>query len=858
MTLRKKISELIKTIKELKQQSGSVLIISAMLLPLMLGCLGFAYDFGNLYIHKTRLQNIVDAAALAGGYAFLESQSNPDERLRDKVDALPSASEGLTGEGRDPVVYEVGGSRDPSGIHQNADGAADDYIYKNIVNLGTTVSSDEFSHYALKTDGANPRVFYRIGLYEEVPLYFLSVLINKKEQRVRAGAIALVDDGKGFSHGKTVFDNLFTVSDGINVGEGIAVDSTGAAIQATFDGDIVVATEKSKWGSVQKGDYFYTQAEKKFLSDNQENLTISDMTAKNPNTGGKAVLWNTSQDLEGIDSEVSGFLNKLAGPHVDLKKNCNVLLISNLNNAIKTVDMDSYKSKDQQISNHYSISKTEGKVTYVTDYFNKQEAIVKDDKNTWSYKLTRYVSCIPRGASYNLSVEELDKFSSEGVNSDLSPGKAYELYENENDYYYRFYTEGKQFKNSFSTFKPECFTYIVDSEGHKIFCLRKYNTYPYFDFYRKKWLPGSKEYQYWQINRKDSYNQVKGNTTYQNTYLISREVKLNENKITYTYHEMNDGQAPPKSFDMPIIKMEDMLLSEGFDLSNARRVNEYQINDTNVYHLEQDGWESNDVNETKEMKFEVNGLDGEEYFPMYIIITGNRGRKIKINVTKSNQRPIIFCNLTTNMISEFTINDGETFKGMIYSPYAKVVNVAGVTVGNNGTTKGHFVGSIAAKELELQKASEQEIATTWTHQNFLENDSDLNTISEEAAKAQAKRKQDAIQQAKNIFTAKYPGLGISENWDTPSWFSSQVENQNAIKSAWNEVRKDLLKDFGLDMPDWPWSEGGKQTDKNKHHYSLNDSDSGPAGKKVRIINFRTEYTKEPYINPFNNLYLKEK
>ena len=88
MTLWKSVLKKIKSIKEKKQQNGSVLVITAIMLPLMLGCLGFAYDFGNLYIHKTRLQNVVDAAALAGGRAYLDSQSNVNEDDRDKYGGL--------------------------------------------------------------------------------------------------------------------------------------------------------------------------------------------------------------------------------------------------------------------------------------------------------------------------------------------------------------------------------------------------------------------------------------------------------------------------------------------------------------------------------------------------------------------------------------------------------------------------------------------------------------------------------------------------------------------------------------------------------------------------------------------------
>ena len=149
MTLRKKISETINSIMVQKQQSGSIIVISAMMLPIMLACLGFAYDFGNLYMHKVRLQNIADAAALAGGRAYLESQEKPSGR--DDYDRLNYPN--YIGWGKE-YTYKLGDTtiyKHTQSRHKDADDAADDYICKNIVNLGTTVYSDVFSHYALES-----------------------------------------------------------------------------------------------------------------------------------------------------------------------------------------------------------------------------------------------------------------------------------------------------------------------------------------------------------------------------------------------------------------------------------------------------------------------------------------------------------------------------------------------------------------------------------------------------------------------------------------------------------------------------------------------------------------------------------
>ena len=832
-----------------KQQHGSIIIISALMLPLMLACLGFAYDFGNLYIHKTRLQNVADAAALAGGRAYLESQKNPDVRFRDKTDDMPDTEDGLYSGPWEQKTYQPGLGPDQidssGGRHPSADHAADINICNNIVNLGTVVKTDEYSHYALKSEGRNYRVFYRIGLYEEVPLHFLSLVLNKKEQRVRAGAVALLDDGNGFSIGNTLFDNLFTVKNGINLADGVAVDTGGTTIQATFDGNIVVANEDSKnednedsyswkWATANKGDYFYTEKDKAY---NQEH-SISEMNAI-PNTGGRAVLDNSI----GIDSSVSGFLNKLTEPHADLKKNCDVELLSD---TIKISELDTYKSKDTYLKNqqHYTISETKNDVTYVTDYYHK--ATSKFDGKD----VTRYIYCVRRGDRYKLSSGEA---SAEEISRDedyeYSPGKAYVLYNttDEKDYYYQFYTEGKKFQNTYTEWilKPEdfAFTYVLDEENNKIFCVKNKDVKaaPFFDFYRKKLDPDTNQYVYWQLNNR------KENRKYY--YLEDSLTVSNDTGIHCTYRDIYDkkNMNKLKTFTVPRIKKENL------DFSNGRRVNDNQINHSAIYHLEQDGWENGNY----EFRIKVDNLPGEEYQPLYMIVTGTKGRPIKINVTNSNVRPLIFCNLTTNEISEFTIDDGAVFKGAIYSPYAKVVNKVPEATGTNGRK---FVGNIIAKELSIEDAG-----TTWTHQNFLENDGDVNTITDDEAKEQEKRKNTATDYAKSKFIDYATReLSLSEAkandaWNNPGWFDDLTDvQQRNLQSFWNTERQKLWSGTtevegmpaGLDMPDWPWTNGGAT---DTHHYDNNED----TGEKLRLINFRTEYTTEPYYNPFNNLKLSD-
>lgn len=803
MTLWTNVLKRKKLIKEMKQQSGSILVITAMMLPFMLGCLGFAYDFGNLYIHKARLQNIADAAALAGGRAYLESRKKQDGR--DTYDRMPSE-----GGGRQPVTYEASGKMyvgddgegdesnnlHPGSNHKDADKAADEYIKKNVVNLGTNIKSDQYSHYALQSigggnlDAANsvgsPKTFYRIGLYEQVPLHFLRLIFNQKEQRVRAGAIVLVDDGKGIVSGKSVFDNLFTVKNGINLSDNVAVDSNNS-IQGTFDGSIVLANDT--WDQSNADTYFYTTGEK------ESGISIEDMD-NIPNMGGKAVWWNTSErqdgvpnsGLEGIETNVPGFLNKLSKIHFDLKRNCTGTGTNQSLKNLQTVNLSRYITGDTNLGLHYTISNDAG---LVTNYFH-----IEKFSNIENNKL---VFCIPR---FEEDVSRKDYL-----------GGAYVLIKNGNpEEYYSFFTEGYGFKNTKSNNNIVCNTYVLDSDGRKIFCNKK-DLNGNIDFYLEEWNPESGQYNYWQINKPD-----------QNTPGIGIDNSLTENTDDYTKYYFNDNGIT-KNFTL--YKKRDL------KFLTSRKLNEAQIKYSNVFHWE---WEKDG-----EISLTVNGLSGDENYPVYIILTGNEGTPVNIAVTASNVRPLVFCNLTKNEIA-FSINQNVSFKGVIYSPFAKVTNTSPA---NGGTGRRHFTGSIITNDLDVQDPQ-----VSWANQNFLKNDEDLNAVSDDASEAQEARKQEAVKYAKN-------GLGISdEDWDNPNWFGTLTnERKGEINSRWNELRLSLLRGYGLDMPDWPWKEGGNTTDPNLHHYSISHSGIISEGERLRLINFRTEYTMEPYMDPFNQLSL---
>ena len=267
MSVFRTVLEKIKNINSLYNERGSILVLTALLLPIMFGCLGIAYDVGNIYIHKARLQNVTDAAALAGGRAYLQSQLKTGDVHIDTYDTYTNGN--VT-----DVEYVVGSnggiSTTRDGHHPDADIAADKYIRNNIINLGEKVYSDKYSHYALrglKKVGEDyvydSKIFYRIGLFEKVPLHFLPVITNKNIETVRAGSVVVIEPGTPGSGGNnptpstdfSIFGNLFTYSETFTSNQhNNALNDT----HETYTGRIVFTHGNDESGFDDSGNFYNT------------------------------------------------------------------------------------------------------------------------------------------------------------------------------------------------------------------------------------------------------------------------------------------------------------------------------------------------------------------------------------------------------------------------------------------------------------------------------------------------------------------------------------------------------------------------------------------------------------------------
>ena len=324
MAWQKLVLEIMKPIKYIKQERGALVVLTAVLLPVLFGFMGIAYDVGNLYMHKARLQNVTDAAALAGGEVF----KNPPEND-------PQYTDKLTGQ---LIVLQH--------KHEAADGVAGDYIKKNEVNLGNNITILERSALGYKGEPVQSGnvttgktyIYYRVIATEEVPVYFLPVIMSDKtKQKVKATSVALVEttttitqpSSSGEStpvRNPSIFDNLFTYSEYFDPGLTNAENN----IKATFEGNMVFTYGD---GSGTQGAYYNLDAVSDYNQTHDTNSTVADhlfidshanpnaIVHSNPNNSSNN-LWSSINDpiidtFYNTTAYVEAFKNKLKGPHRD-------------------------------------------------------------------------------------------------------------------------------------------------------------------------------------------------------------------------------------------------------------------------------------------------------------------------------------------------------------------------------------------------------------------------------------------------------------------------------------------------------------------------------------------------------------
>lgn len=194
-----------------KAQKGAFLVLIAVLIPVFLILAALAVDLGKVWAYQSKMQNAVDAAALAGA----QNLTNGDQI----VDRIDTAN------------------------HPNADRIAEKYI---VANLGNDfLNGDNAPSYQAQKvkinkpsdSGENEEewAYYRVAISRNIPMTFTK-LLGFESFVVKADAVAKIQMTE-IAKGDRYFDNLITFS-GDMTGT-FNNNQNSRKVRSTYDGDIV-------------------------------------------------------------------------------------------------------------------------------------------------------------------------------------------------------------------------------------------------------------------------------------------------------------------------------------------------------------------------------------------------------------------------------------------------------------------------------------------------------------------------------------------------------------------------------------------------------------------------------------------
>lgn len=238
------------------RQKGQILVFTAVLLPLLIAACGFTVDFGNMYMHKSKLQNAADAAAIAGGYAFRDNKENIDS-------------------------------------HPKADNASKDSAKSNLTKLD---GIGQLYQARMDKDGV---IYYRVELSESVPVYFLRLFGVGDSTTVSADSIAsIVNLGGGKNN---IFQNLFSFGSGgfTSTNANQNPDNPGGSLignSSFYQGDIRGIGPDADMSKHYTHELLTFASRDAFLAD--RNLTVKQALDRDKKNGTHEYYTTPSQDYE--------------------------------------------------------------------------------------------------------------------------------------------------------------------------------------------------------------------------------------------------------------------------------------------------------------------------------------------------------------------------------------------------------------------------------------------------------------------------------------------------------------------------------------------------------------------------------
>ena len=298
-----------RSLRAALRQRGSILILTAFALPVILAGIGFAVDAGNIYVHKAQLQNAADAAALGGakvGIGSTKNIANFDTSAANQAAA-------------DLVAIDVGNGK--ALVSSSSKKSTEQWQYATDKDGKNVVVTSTFRYLKSKSN-ANAR-YYTVEAQQNVPLLFLKYFLRDEEVTVSASSyVKLVQSG-----GKNYFPDLFVYEKGMyftnsidnpnNPQEHPATGVDGRAVCWSDEGmpkntedDTVYSSQNEKYHA-----FFSTKAAEEYKTNGLTSKQAMDMTKMQFNANGDVTnegYWTTVEQDKTYDTKA--FWDDIAGP----------------------------------------------------------------------------------------------------------------------------------------------------------------------------------------------------------------------------------------------------------------------------------------------------------------------------------------------------------------------------------------------------------------------------------------------------------------------------------------------------------------------------------------------------------------
>ena len=209
-------------------QRGAIMVLFAVLLPVLFGFMGFSIDLGLAYVEHGKMQDIADAAALAGA-AHL-GDSDRDTTVKDAVKAYVEAN-GIKLGANDLVNRVDGSAWDAKDTLAKGQDALVSYSIVSVTKDGET------------------RDRVRVRITKRVPVVFLSMVDGIADNIVVSAKAAAEGGGEETEEQAAITTGLRFLSGGINLGN---INNEAIVLEDGFKFDLISTSGQLNYNGLPK------------------------------------------------------------------------------------------------------------------------------------------------------------------------------------------------------------------------------------------------------------------------------------------------------------------------------------------------------------------------------------------------------------------------------------------------------------------------------------------------------------------------------------------------------------------------------------------------------------------------------